>query len=120
MEEISSKRNEEISYKKLESVKVQKLREVAAASYRPPFDPSIPITVPVDLDSAVRNNDLAAFATDSQTKQLTEAEVKEPVRLIDSAAIITDEDIFINRGGRTGSVKCIDNCGNCLTSTSCI
>ena len=101
-------------------MKVQKLREQAVARYSPPFDPSIPITMPVDLDSAMRNNDLAAFATDSQTKQLTEAEVKEPVRLIDSAAIVTNEDIVINRGGRTGSVKCIDSCGNCLTSTSCI
>ena len=58
-------RQQEIARKKEESVKVQKLREVAVASYIPPVDPSIPSTMPVDLDRAKKNNELIAFATDS-------------------------------------------------------
>ena len=63
--EIASMRQQEISRKKEESLKVQKLREEAVTSYFPPADPSIPSTVPVDLDRAKKNNELIAFATDS-------------------------------------------------------
>ena len=62
---IDQFRKQEIGQKKEESVKVQRLREVAVASYIPPVDPSIPSTMPVDLDMAKKNNELIAFATDS-------------------------------------------------------